>query len=150
MAVTAAQAGPVGVNLPGITCGPFRSVSPPRGPAAGQAGKQMAPSLPQHTRGNQGISRSGRVGRRLRRRRRRSTALDALPVVLLAVIAGAGPFSHIRDTAEHGQHKPTPRTSTEKEANTARPDRSGRRCARAPSEQDLRAWRQRWLPRCRR
>jgi hypothetical protein len=100
----------------------------------------MAPSLPRHTRGNQGISRSGRLGRRLRRRRRRSTALDALPVVLLAVIAGAGPFSHIRDTAEHGQHKPTPRTSTEKEANTARPDRSGRRSARAPSEQDLRAW----------
>ena len=150
MAVTAAQAGPVGVNLPGITCGPFRSVSPPRGPAAGQAGKQMAPSLPQHTRGNQGISRSGRVGRRLRRRRRRSTALDALPVVLLAVIAGAGPFSHIRDTAEHGQHKPTPRTSTEKEGTRLTPTALAVNASGHPRSKDLRAWRQRWLPRCRR
>jgi hypothetical protein len=60
-----------------------------------------------------------------------------LPVVLLAVIAGAGPFTH-------GQHKPTPRavaqTTTKKETNTARPDRSSRRSARPPSAQDLRAW----------
>lgn len=96
----------------------------------------MAPSLPRHTGEHQGISWSGQGSRRLWRRRRRSTALDTLPVVLLAIIAGAGPFTHIRDTAGHGQHKPASRaaehTSTKKEANTARPDRS--------SKQDFRAW----------
>jgi len=60
-----------------------------------------------------------------------------LPVVPLAVIAGTGPFTH-------GQHNPTPRavahTTTKKETNTARPDRSSRRSARPPSAQDLRAW----------
>ena len=39
--------------------------------------------------------------------RRLLAAADALPVVLLAVIAGAGSFTHIRDTAaQHGQHGP--------------------------------------------
>jgi len=34
-------------------------------------------------------------------------AVDALPVVALAVIAGAGSFTHIRDTAaQHGQTGP--------------------------------------------
>jgi hypothetical protein len=33
--------------------------------------------------------------------------VDGLPVVLLAAIAGAGSFTHIRDTAaQHGQHGP--------------------------------------------
>jgi hypothetical protein len=63
--------------------------------------------------------------------------LDALPVVLLVVIAGAGPFTRIRDTAEHGQHKPTPMApahrSTKKETNTARRDQSTRRITRAMS-----------------
>jgi hypothetical protein len=37
--------------------------------------------------------------------RRLLTVTDALPVTVLAVIAGAGSFTHIRDTAaEHGQH----------------------------------------------
>jgi len=39
--------------------------------------------------------------------RRLAAAADALPVLLLAAIAGAGSFTHIRDTAaEHGQHGP--------------------------------------------
>jgi hypothetical protein len=39
--------------------------------------------------------------------RRALAVLDALPVVLLAAIAGAGSFTHIRDTAaQHGQHGP--------------------------------------------
>jgi hypothetical protein len=39
--------------------------------------------------------------------RRLTVVLDAMPVVLLAVIAGAGSFTHIRDTAaQHGQHGP--------------------------------------------
>ena len=58
MAVTATQARPVVVplrgSLPGTFCGPFRPVPSPHGPAAGQAGEQTAPSLPRHTRGNQG------------------------------------------------------------------------------------------------
>jgi len=41
------------------------------------------------------------VGRRL------LAAADALPVTVLAAIAGAGSFTHIRDTAaQHGQHGP--------------------------------------------
>jgi hypothetical protein len=37
--------------------------------------------------------------------RRVLAAADALPVTVLAVIAGAGSFTHIRDTAaQHGQH----------------------------------------------
>ncbi len=41
------------------------------------------------------------TGRRLR------TAAGALPVTVLAVIAGAGSFTHIRDTAaQHGQEGP--------------------------------------------
>ena len=129
------QAGPIGVPLTGNVldtfCGSFRSVRPPRGPAAGQAGEQTAPSLPRHTGENDGIFRSGREGRRLGRRWRRSPILDALPVVLLATTPGAGPFAHIRDTtAEHGQHKPMSRaaahTSTEKERNTTRPAHSDR------------------------
>jgi hypothetical protein len=40
-------------------------------------------------------------------RRSAAAALDALPVVLLAAIAGAGSFTHIRDTAaQHGQRGP--------------------------------------------
>jgi len=40
-------------------------------------------------------------------RRRAAAVLDALPVLLLAVIAGAGSFTHIRDTAaQHGQRGP--------------------------------------------
>jgi hypothetical protein len=36
--------------------------------------------------------------------RRLLAVADALPVTVLAVIAGAGSFTHIRDTAaEHGQ-----------------------------------------------
>ena len=39
--------------------------------------------------------------------RRLLAVADALPVVLLAVIAGGGSFTHIRDTAaQHGQHGP--------------------------------------------
>ncbi len=46
-------------------------------------------------------------GRLVSAGRRLATAADALPVVLLAVIAGAGSFSHIRDTAaQHGQRGP--------------------------------------------
>jgi len=36
-------------------------------------------------------------------RRRAAAVLDALPVLLLAVIAGAGSFTHIRDTAARPQ-----------------------------------------------
>ncbi|HUY52131.1 MAG TPA: DUF2637 domain-containing protein [Streptosporangiaceae bacterium] len=40
-------------------------------------------------------------------RRAAGAVADSLPVVLLAVIAGAGSFTHIRDTAaEHGQRGP--------------------------------------------
>jgi hypothetical protein len=40
-------------------------------------------------------------------RRNTAVALDSAPVVVLAAIAGAGSFTHIRDTAtEHGQHGP--------------------------------------------
>ena len=40
-------------------------------------------------------------------RRRAGAVLDALPVLLLAAIAGAGSFTHIRDTAaQHGQTGP--------------------------------------------
>ena len=39
--------------------------------------------------------------------RRLAAAADTLPVLLLAAIAGAGSFTHIRDTAaRHGQHGP--------------------------------------------
>jgi hypothetical protein len=39
--------------------------------------------------------------------RRLAAILDVMPVVLLAAIAGAGSFTHIRDTAaQHGQHGP--------------------------------------------
>ena len=39
--------------------------------------------------------------------RRLLAVADALPVTVLAVIAGAGSFTHIRDTAaEHGQRGP--------------------------------------------
>jgi hypothetical protein len=39
--------------------------------------------------------------------RRLLAVADALPVTVLAAIAGAGSFTHIRDTAaEHGQHGP--------------------------------------------
>ncbi len=39
--------------------------------------------------------------------RRAAATLDNGPVVLLALIAGAGSFTHIRDTAaQHGQHGP--------------------------------------------
>jgi hypothetical protein len=120
VAMTAAHASPAGAllqgNLSGTLGGPFGLVPPVRGPAAGRADEQMAPSLPRHTRGNRGISRSGREGRRVGRRRRRSTALDALPVVLLVVIAGPGPFTHIR------AHRPTKATIGKpgKEANKTR------------------------------
>jgi hypothetical protein len=41
--------------------------------------------------------------------RRLLAVADALPVTVLAVIAGAGSFTHIRDTAaQHGQHGPCP------------------------------------------
>ena len=40
-------------------------------------------------------------------RRNAAAVLDSAPVVVLAAIAGAGSFTHIRDTAtEHGQHGP--------------------------------------------
>jgi hypothetical protein len=40
-------------------------------------------------------------------RRNAAAVLDSAPVVVLATIAGAGSFTHIRDTAtEHGQHGP--------------------------------------------
>ena len=71
----------------GTFCGPIKSVPPVRGIAAGQAGKQMVPSLPRHTRENQDISPSGQEGR-LRGRRRRSTVLGGLSVVLLAATTG--------------------------------------------------------------
>ena len=39
--------------------------------------------------------------------RRLLAVADALPVTVLAVIAGAGSFTHIRDTAaQHGRHGP--------------------------------------------
>ena len=39
--------------------------------------------------------------------RRLLAVADALPVTVLAAIAGAGSFTHIRDTAaEHGQRGP--------------------------------------------
>jgi hypothetical protein len=55
--------------------------------------------------------RPGRAGRPARQfvsaARRLLAVADALPVVLLAVIAGAGSFTHIRDTAaQHGQRGP--------------------------------------------
>ncbi len=144
-------------NLPSTYGGCFRSVQPPRGPVASQAGEQSAPSLPRHAGKSEGISRSGREGRRLGRWWRRSLIPDALPVVLLAISAGAGPFAHIRDTtAEHDQHESTPaaaaHTSTEKERNATRPAHSDtpagehatRRpacsCTKPPSGRDLRAW----------
>jgi hypothetical protein len=40
-------------------------------------------------------------------RRRLLAAADVLPVTVRAAIAGAGSFTHIRDTAaQHGQHGP--------------------------------------------
>lgn len=49
MAVRAAQARPGRGTAPGYLagtfCGPIKSVHPVRGPAAGQANKQMVPSL---------------------------------------------------------------------------------------------------------
>jgi hypothetical protein len=40
-------------------------------------------------------------------RQRAAAVLDALPILVLAAIAGAGSFAHIRDTAaEHGQRGP--------------------------------------------
>ena len=48
-----------------------------------------------------------RPGRLVSAGRRLLAVADTLPVVLLAVIAGAGSFTHIRDTAaQHGQHGP--------------------------------------------
>lgn len=42
-----------------------------------------------------------------RTRRAASAVLDSGPVLILAAIAGAGSFAHIRDTAtQHGQHGP--------------------------------------------
>ncbi len=50
--------------------------------------------------------RPGRAGRAVSARRLLAAA-DALPVTVLAVIAGAGSFTHIRDTAaQHGQKGP--------------------------------------------
>jgi hypothetical protein len=47
------------------------------------------------------------AGRLVSAGRRLLAVADALPVVLLAVIAGAGSFTHIRDTAaQHGQPGP--------------------------------------------
>ncbi len=47
------------------------------------------------------------AGRLLSAGRRLLAVADALPVTVLAVIAGAGSFSHIRDTAaQHGQGGP--------------------------------------------
>src|ERR1019366_2372733 len=53
-------------------------------------------------------SRAGRTAGRLVSASRRLLAVaDALPVTVLAVIAGAGSFTHIRDTAaQHGQTDP--------------------------------------------
>ena len=58
--------------------------------------------------GAAGPSGTGRTaGRPVRAGRRLLAAADALPVTVLAVIAGAGSFTHIRDTAaEHGQRGP--------------------------------------------
>ena len=55
-----------------------------------------------------GPSGTGRTAGRLVSAGRRLLAVaDALPVTVLAVIAGAGSFTHIRDTAaQHGQHGP--------------------------------------------
>ena len=51
--------------------------------------------------------RPGRPGRPVSAGRRLLAAADALPVTVLAAIAGAGSFTHIRDTAaQHGQHGP--------------------------------------------
>jgi hypothetical protein len=47
------------------------------------------------------------AGRLVSAGRRLLAVADALPVTVLAVIAGAGSFTHIRDTAaEHGQGGP--------------------------------------------
>jgi len=69
VAVTAAQTRPdrgtAPGNLVGTFCGPIRSVPPVRGPAAGQAGEQMAPSLLRHTRGTKvspGLAGKAAVG----------------------------------------------------------------------------------------
>ncbi len=51
--------------------------------------------------------RAGPAGRLVSAGRRLLAVADALPVTVLAVIAGAGSFTHIRDTAaEHGQGGP--------------------------------------------
>src|SRR6202011_5879473 len=49
----------------------------------------------------------GTAGRLVSAGRRLLAVADALPVTVLAVIAGAGSFTHIRDTAaQHGQGGP--------------------------------------------
>ena len=54
--------------------------------------------------------RPGRAGRPVSAARRLLAVADALPVTVLAVIAGAGSFTHIRDTAaQHGQRGPMSR-----------------------------------------
>lgn len=51
--------------------------------------------------------RPGRAGRPVSAGRRLLAVADALPVTVLAAIAGAGSFTHIRDTAaQHGQKGP--------------------------------------------
>jgi Protein of unknown function (DUF2637) len=78
----------------------------PGGPAAPaqQQPRKTGPGRGPPT-GPSGTART--AGRLVSAGRRLVAALDALPVLLLAAIAGAGSFTHIRDTAaQHGQHGP--------------------------------------------
>jgi len=75
-------------------------------PRAPHSGDRARPDLGGD--GADGPSGTGRTaGRPMSAGRRLLAAADALPVTVLAVIAGAGSFTHIRDTAaEHGQRGP--------------------------------------------
>ena len=71
----------------------------------GHSGNGARPGLAGTARRAAGTART--AGRLVSAGRRLLAAADALPVTVLAAIAGAGSFTHIRDTAaEHGQRGP--------------------------------------------
>jgi hypothetical protein len=79
----------------------FTGAPPPRH-GRNSAGRHLAGDEPSGP-----SQRSRTAGRPVRSGRRLLAVADALPVILLAVIAGAGSFTHIRDTAaQHGQTGP--------------------------------------------
>ena len=73
----------------------------PLGHSGNRSRQDAAGDGPPAVRDGQDDGTAGERGRRL------LAVADALPVTVLAVIAGAGSFTHIRDTAvQHGQSGP--------------------------------------------